>query len=85
MQRVGFEPGIFWLPDWRSRKHGHCGFTFKNAIFNKLIQLLFLSKVAKADLYLINGYYNEWLELTYYIETLVMTIVKYHSEAGEIQ
>ena len=28
------------------------------------------SKVAKAELYLIGGYHNEWLELTYYIETL---------------
>ena len=40
------------------------------AIFDKIIQLLLHSKVAKAELYLIGGYHNEWLELTYYIETL---------------
>ena len=34
------------------------------------MQFLSHSKVAKAELYLIGGYHNEWLELTYYIETL---------------
>ena len=41
------------------------------AIFDKVIQLLLHSKVAKAELYLIGGYHNELIELTYYIETLV--------------
>ena len=70
MQRVGFKPGISCLPDWRPWRHSHRGFTFLVAIFDKLIQLLLHSKVAKAELYLIGGYHNEWLELTYYIETL---------------
>ena len=43
---------------------------YPNTIFDKLIQLLLHSKVAKAELYLIGGYHNEWIELTYYIETL---------------
>ena len=34
------------------------------------MKLLLHSKVAKAELYLIGGNHNEWLELTYYIETL---------------
>ena len=53
------------------RKHGHGGITFSMAIFNEGIQLLLHSKVAKAESYLIGGYHNEWLELTYYIETLI--------------
>ena len=70
-QRVCFKPGISWSPDWRLRKHGHAGFTYFTAIFDKVIQFLLHSKVAKAESYLIGGYHNEWLELTYYIETLV--------------
>ena len=31
----------------------------KNAIFDKRIQLLLHSKVARAELYLIGGYHNE--------------------------
>ena len=57
-------------PDHHSRKHGYRGFIFMHAIFDKTIQLLLNSKVAKTELYLIGGYDNEWLELTYYIETL---------------
>ena len=45
------------------------------AIFNEMIQHLLHSKVAKAESYLIGGYHNEWLELTYYIETLVSSIL----------
>ena len=70
MQRVGFELGISWLQDWHPRKHGHGGFTLNSAKFDKLIQLLLHSKVTKAELYLIGGYHNEWIELTYHIETL---------------
>ena len=69
---VGFELGISWLPDWRPGRHGHRELTFCFAIFDKQIQLLSHSKVAKAELYLICGYYNEWIELTYYIGTLVL-------------
>ena len=43
-------------------------------IFDKLIQFLSNSKVAKAELYLIGDYHNEWLELTYYIETLAKVL-----------
>ena len=32
-------------------------------------------KVAKAESYLLGGYHNECLELTYYIETLFETII----------
>ena len=46
---------------------------FLSSIFDKIIQLLLHSKVTKAELYLINGYHNEWLELTYYIESLKYT------------
>ena len=70
MQRVGFELGIYWLADWRPRRHSHGGFTSTMAIFYDIIQHLLHSKVAKAESYLIGGYHNEWLELTYYIETL---------------
>ena len=49
-----------------------------NIIFDDIIQLLLHSKVAKAESYLIGGYHNEWLELTYYIETL-------HDPLKEIQ
>ena len=70
MQRVGFEPAICILTDCRPRQHSHGGFTSSNAIFNEIIQHLLHSKVAKAESYLIGGYHNEWLELTYYIETL---------------
>ena len=49
MQRGGIEPGISWLIDWCPRKHGHGEFAFQNAIFDKLIQLLLHSKVAKAE------------------------------------
>ena len=70
MQRAEFELGISCLPDWGPGRHGHRGFTFCNAIFDKVIQLLLHSKVTKAESYLIGGYHNKWLELTYYIETL---------------
>ena len=76
MPRVGFEPGISWSPDWRPRKHGYREFTFLHGIFDKIIQFLLNSKVAKAELYLIGGYHNEWLELTYYIETLIANRAK---------
>ena len=59
--------------DWRPRRHGHVEFTAFNAIFDKMIQLLLHSKVAKAESYLIGGYHSEWLELTYYTETLLWT------------
>ena len=36
------------------------------------MQLLLYSKVAKVEFYLISGYHNEWLELTFCIETLVL-------------
>ena len=60
MQRVEFELRFSWLPD--------------SAIFDKMIQLLLHSKVAKAGLYLIGDYHNEWLELTCYVETLDKTV-----------
>ena len=71
MQRVGYELGTFWLTDQRPRGHGHGEFFHPLAIFDKVIQLLLHSKAAKAEPYLIGGYHIEWLELTYYIETLV--------------
>ena len=74
MQRVGLQPGISWISSRSPSKHGHGGFTFLIAKFDKAIQLLLHSKVAKAELYLIGGYHNEWLELTYYIETLIPII-----------
>ena len=73
MQRAGFEPGSSWLSVWRPRRHGHGEFTLTSAMFNEMIQLLLHSKVAKAESYLIDGYHNESLELTYYIETLIGT------------
>ncbi len=69
-QKVVFEPGISWLPDWRPRKHGYREFISSEAIFNRVMQFLSNSKVDKAKSYLIGGYHNEWLELTYYRETL---------------
>ena len=74
MQIAEFEPAILGLPDWRPRRHGCLGCTVLSAIFDKLKQLLLHSKVAKAELYLIGGYHNEWLELTYYKEALVFSI-----------
>ena len=74
MQRVGFEPGTSWTPDWRLRKHDHGRFILQNAIFDEIIQLLLRSKVAKAESCLIGGYHDERIELTYYIETLVKDI-----------
>ena len=73
MQRVRHEPGISWTPDWRLRKHGHGKFIQSQAIFDEIIQLLLHSKVAKAESYLIGGYHyhNEWIELNFYIETLL--------------
>ena len=70
MQKVGFKLAISWLPVSRPRKHGHSRFELIIAKFDKLIQLLSFSKVAKTELYSIGGYHNEWLELTYHIETL---------------
>jgi len=66
------------LLNWRPRRHGCCGFTLIMAIFYKLIQLLLHSKVTKAELYLIDGYHNEWLELTCYIETLGVSLILWH-------
>ena len=34
------------------------------------MQLLLHWNIAKAESYLLSGYHNEWLELTYHIETL---------------
>ena len=59
-----------WSPDWGPKEHGYRGFIFMNTIFDKVIQFLPNSKVAKAELYLKGDYHNEWLELTYYIKTL---------------
>ena len=70
MQSVGFELWNSWLPDWCLRRHGHEGHTLLVAIFNELLKLLLHSKVAKAEASFIGGYHNEWIELTYYIETL---------------
>ena len=75
-----FELDISWLPDWCPRRHGHRRYTFTGSIFDKIIQLLLHSKVAKAELYLIGGYHNEWLDLTYHIETLHTTL-DYESNA----
>ena len=47
------------------------------AIFDEIIQLLLRSKVAKAESCLIGGYHDERIELTYYIETLVLALAKY--------
>ena len=57
--------------DWRPRMFGYRGFTFSNAIFDKAILFSLNWKVAKAELYLKGYYHNEWLELTYFIETLI--------------
>ena len=48
------------------------------AIFNEIIHYLLHSRVDKAESYLISGYHNEWIELTYYIETLYMTKTFFH-------
>ena len=65
------ESRIFWIQNWRPTEHSHSGFTVIKAIFDKLRRTLLYSKVAKAELHLMDGHHNEWLELTYYIETLV--------------
>ena len=70
MQRVESEVGTYGSTDWQLRRHGHWELIFHFAIFDKQIQLLSQSKAAKAELYLIGGYHNEWIELTYYIGTL---------------
>ena len=70
-QRVGFEPGIYYIVDWCPGRHSHGVFTFTYALFNEMMQHLLQSKVAKAESYLIGGYHIEWIELTYYIETLI--------------
>ena len=75
MQKIGFEPRIFSLADWHPKRLGHGESTGINAIFNEIIQHLLHSKVAKAESYLIGGYHNEWLELTYYIETLDWALI----------
>ena len=46
-----------------------------HAIFDEIIQLLLRSKVAKAESCLIGGYHDERIELTYYIETLLLIII----------
>ena len=74
MQREGLELGNSWLTDWRPGKHGQWGFTFHKAIFDKVIQLLLHSKVAKAELCLIGGYHNELLELNLRIDHLTVYI-----------
>ena len=56
MHKVGLESGISCSLDWRPKKHDQSGFTFQNAIFDKV---LLHSKVAKAELYAIDGYHNE--------------------------
>ena len=76
MQKVGIEPGISWLSDCCPRRLGHKGFPYGYAIFDEIIQLLLHSKVAESESYLLGGYHNEWLELTYYIETLVLSKVR---------
>ena len=48
--------------NWRPWRHSHKRFTFSMVIFDKLIQLLLHSKVAKAELYLIGGNHNKWLD-----------------------
>jgi len=59
MQRVGFEPGISFVPDCHLRTHGHGGFTFWFALFDEKIQLLLHSKLAKAESYFLGGNHNE--------------------------
>ena len=66
LQSPEFKLVISCFPDWCPGRRGHRGFTFHKAIFDKVIQLLLHSKVIKAELYLIGGYHNKWLELTYY-------------------
>ena len=75
MQRAGFELGTSRLPDWRPSRHGHGESTICMEIIDEVIQLLLHSKVAKAKSYFIGGYHDEWIELTYYIETLVTTVI----------
>ena len=50
------------------------------------MQHLLHLKVAKAESYLIGGYHNEWLELTYYIETLGKIIIgnRFHFQEFQI-
>ena len=45
------------------------GSIISNSNIFKPLLLLLHSKVAKAELYFIDGYHNEWIELTYYIGT----------------
>ena len=45
---------------------------FHLRIFDEVLQLSSSLRFAKAELYLIGGCQDEWFELTYYIETLVL-------------
>ena len=69
-RELDLKPGLFSLADWRPRRHSYGEFNFILGIFNEIIQHLLHSNVAKAESYLRGCYHNEWLELTYYKETL---------------
>ena len=64
---------------WRPREHGHQKLAFPLRIFGEVLQLLSNLKFAKAELYLIGGCQDEWFELTYYIETLVIIMGRQYS------
>ena len=61
MQRAEFKLGISFLQDWCPGRHGHRGFTFLLAIFDKLIQLLLHSKVTEVELYVLDGWLSQWM------------------------
>ena len=60
------------ITNQRPRKHGHQGLIHHIRSFDELLQLSSSLKFAKTELYLIGGCQDEWFELTYYIETLVL-------------
>ena len=68
--RGSFELGIFWLQTNALESTAIRDLLFERT-FDKILQISSNLKFAKAELYLIGGYQDEWFELTYYIETLV--------------
>ena len=57
------------------RKHGHQGLPVQWGIFNEIPQLSSSVKFAKAELYLIGGYQDEWFELTYRLAQIIQLLL----------
>ena len=75
MQRASFELGSIDYQTDAPESMTIGDVYFQWVIFCNVIQLLLLSKVAKAESCLIGGYHDERIELTYYIETLCTTML----------